>query len=243
MDTQKYGIGFLAGSTGVLFSHPFDTVKTVYQTTKYTDLISCIKNLFHNGGLKRFYKGITPPLIGVSLEKSLVFGTYNSVIKYTNNNHFLSGIISGLVCTSVVTPIEKLKIIQQNNNSIKSVKLNTLYNGWTATLFREVPGFGIYFNMYNFLNKNEYLDNKYLFTSFINGSISGATAWLFIYPSDPIKTIMQNNNINLKKAVNHIYSNYGVNGFYRGFGLGLFRAIPLHGGVFFGYEMFNRLFN
>ena len=248
---MEYIAGFFAGGVGVLVSHPFDTVKTVYQMDgladkKYKGVASCARGIYLYGGGLAFYKGVRPPLVGVGLEKCIVFGSYNAIQKYTDNI-FVSGVFAGLCCTCIVTPIEKIKILQQQqvaNSDCRSVfkatSIRNLYRGWTATLGREVPGFGIYFSTYEYLKdrqKNTIFAKSYLMP-FLNGSLSGAASWLFIYPSDPIKTLMQTKNIPLVNAVACIYKQYGLSGFYRGFGLGLFRAVPLHGGVFMGYEFF-----
>ena len=62
MDKDFYA-GLYGGITGVCISHPIDTIRIRIQTGQ--------NNIF--GGL---YKGIVPPLIGVGLEKFLVFGNY-----------------------------------------------------------------------------------------------------------------------------------------------------------------------
>ena len=126
---------------------------------------------------------------------------------------------------------------------IRSTKLNTLYTGWTATLYREVPGYGIYFTTYEYL-KSKTRDNiPTQPQAFGIGCCSGFASWIFIYPADPIKTIMQNSKelfgdkYNMYSAIRHIYSTHGFGGFYRGFSLGLFRSMPLHGGAICGYEL------
>jgi hypothetical protein len=119
-------------------------------------------------------------------------------------------------------------------NEYNKTGVRGLYRGWTATLFREVPGYAIYFPTYKFLNNN----TKYVtpIHTFIYGSLSGFTSWVFIYPSDPVKTLMQNNSMTMRESINYIMKTYGIMGFYRGFSLGLMRSLPLHGGVFLGYE-------
>jgi hypothetical protein len=267
--SESYIAGLAGGATGVLISHPFDTIKTMYQmdgenrntklshehVRKYTSIWHCTTDINKNGGFLSFYKGIKPPIIGVGLEKCIVFGTYNTMYQYTNNI-FASGVLAGLLCTSIVTPLEKVKILQQQNIANSSIThvlkqhvtsvqgMKKLYTGWSATLGREVPGFGIYFSTYEKLKqlqKGTSIEHGWLMP-FFNGSLSGASAWLFIYPSDPVKTLMQTKNTGLIESIKHIYEEKGIRGFYRGFGLGLFRAIPLHGGVFLGYELCTKLF-
>lgn len=246
--------GLIGGSFGTAVAHPFDTIKTVYQSDingKYKNIIECSKNIYKTEKIRGFYKGVIPPIIGIGFEKCIVFGTYSNVknlniFQNVYSNIFLAGIISGICCTSVVTPVEKVKIIMQNSKMkegickiIKKEGIASLYKGWSATLFREVPGYGIYFTTYEFC-KNKYQSIQPYHTMLFGG-LSGFNAWLFIYPSDPVKTLMQNENIGLKESVLKIYSKYGIRGFYKGFGLGLFRSVPLHAGVFLGYETFMRL--
>lgn len=123
---------------------------------------------------------------------------------------------------------------------------SSLYKGFTITLFRETPEFGIYFTTYNSLTEN-FNKEKNLLKSFIFGSISVFTSWIFIYPSDLIKTRFQSiktsSNTNILTVIKDIYKNNGYKGFYNGFSFAIIRAIPLHGGVFLGYEYSKKLFN
>jgi len=212
-------------------------------------------------GLRQLYRGVVPPLMGVSLEKSLLFSSYNIVknnmwIKgYNNVNNVINGMIAGLLTTFIVTPLERCKIMAQTNKInvgivpvIKSIYTKEgLYGfgrGWSATLIREVPGYGIYMSMYPYL-KNKIKDkNDGKFTSldaWLIGGFTGVSSWIVIYPSDPIKSLMQYKNITLRNSAREIYNMYGWRGFYRGYCLGLIRAFGIHGGVFLGYELFDKL--
>ena len=106
---DSYLKGCLSGMFGVVLSHPFDTIKTSKQSGFK------IKYSFLN-----LYKGITPPLIGVGLEKALVFGTYQ-LLRKNNYNIPTSGAISGFIATFIVTPYERLKILKQTSQ--KSLKM------------------------------------------------------------------------------------------------------------------------
>ena len=249
-EPKTFFAGLIGGICGVAFSHPSDTIKTHLQSNietnpKNTSIIQCAKSIYNTHGIKGFYKGIKPPIVGIGIEKCIVFGTYTNVknMNYFTNeysNIFLAGVVSGICCTMIVTPVEKLKIQLQNSKNVsfwsmlKNENFLTFYRGWTATLFREVPGYGIYFSTYEYLKKQTKEIKPY--HSFVYGGLSGLAAWLFIYPSDPPKTLMQNENIGLFQAIGKIYNANGIRGFYKGFGIGLFRSIPLHGGVFLGYE-------
>jgi solute carrier family 25 carnitine/acylcarnitine transporter 20/29 len=239
--------GLFGGFTGTLISHPIDTIKTRIQSKTFVTITDALK-------AGKLYNGLTPPLVGIMLEKSIVFGFYDKSRQYGLNN-FWSGIIGGFASTVIVTPIDRLKIHFQNNEKTK-INLQmykTLYKGFIPTIFRETPGFGIYFTTYNYLNNN-YNNKKSLLNNFIYGSLSGLSAWLFIYPSDLIKTKYQatkQEHVNLKEIIiniwkeNNINNNYkkGFLNFYSGFSLAIMRALPLHGGVFLGYELSKKYFS
>ena len=238
MQNNNFYAGLFGGVFGVCISHPLDTLR--------------IRLQLGNKSIKGLYNGILPPLFGVGLEKLLVFGNYDKLKKmnYFSNsyiNNFFCGMTTGLICTSIVTPIEKVKINLQNNRNIKIFDLlypKYLYRGWTSTLIREVPGYGIYFSLYEILKQNT--TNFKWYYSLLYGGISGASAWAFIYPSDVIKTRMQkqNNIETLHTCIIKLYKEgKGINIFYKGFTMALLRAFILHSGVFTGYELYLKITN
>ena len=233
---SKYINGGISGMCGVVISHPIDTIKTHIQNGNN---LNTFKPSFTN-----FYKGLWAPLIGVGIEKAIVFGTYNYMFSKTENIP-LSGAISGLTASLIVTPYERLKILKQNSQivSLKDINIKFLYRGLSATFTREVPGFAIYFTIYEYLKYNTFTkQNKKInyFSSFIFGGISGITAWIFIYPQDRIKTILQSSkDIHIKTIIHNIYQSGGLKHFYSGFGWAAGRAVLLHSGTFCMMEYLN----
>lgn len=227
---NEFLYGMIGGMVGVITSHPFDTIKTRIQSRTSLTIKEAIK-------IGSLYRGLPSPLVGIMIEKSIVFGFYDKS-KTLIKNDFINGIIGGLMCSIIVTPFDKIKIHYQNNNVNNKLMLKNLYNGFIPTVFRETPGFGIYFTTYNYLNDN-FNKDKNLGKNFVYGSLSGLSAWMFIYPMDLIKTTIQSSNEKkeIKQVVNNIYKTGGISSFYKGFSLACMRCMPLHGGVFFGYEM------
>jgi len=240
----KYINGGISGMCGVLISHPIDTIKTHIQMGNN---LNTFKPSFTN-----LYKGMTAPLIGVGLEKAIVFGTYNFMLSKTDNNIPLSGAIAGLIASFIVTPYERFKILKQNSQVIVYKDINTkfLFRGLSATFVREMPGFAIYFSTYEYLKKRNFTNHNKDITclsSFLYGGISGLSAWVFIYPQDKIKTVMQSSNSNLGNGngnsfthiVKNMYKKYGITYFYKGFSWAAGRAVLLHSGTFCMMEMLN----
>lgn len=88
---------------------------------------------------------------------------------------------------------------------IKNEGYLSLYKGITATLLRDVPGWGIYFYSYEVLKQWAAIFNKRystsyrhpqsaeVFTKILAGGIAGCLSWLVSYPMDIIKTHIQVN--------------------------------------------------
>ncbi len=229
---QDYICGCIGGVWGTLASYPIDTLRVRLQSRVKTN--------------KSPFSGIISPVLGIGAEKAVVFGVYNQTYKYTKND-FLSGLNAGLFASFVVTPVEKYKILKQNNPTLTYSAITkdlvsrgpingtkTLYNGISACFFREVPGYAIYFSTYNFLNKITSNKNDNITKTLINGGLSGVSAWLVIYPFDTIKTNMQQNNTNFTSTAKDLIKDGRI---YKGLSWSLARAFTLHSCVFLAYEM------
>jgi len=238
---NHYVKGALSGMFGILISHPVDSIKTHMQTKKNMSSFQYKPT--------NLYRGITSPLLGVGLEKCLVFGTYNFCHNKQNTSIPVSGAISGFVASLIVSPYERIKILSQNQtkfNLSECTKPSFLFKGLPATFTREVPGFAIYFSTYEYLKNKFYTSqNKEIdiVSSFVFGGIAGSNAWLFIYPQDRIKTIIQSNNnskINMIDLIKTTWNQGGIRQFYSGFSLAIARAVLLHSGTFCMMEILNK---
>ena len=226
--------GGISGMCGILLSHPVDTIKTHIQTGKPLSLIK-------QYSFVRFYQGITAPLIGVGIEKAIVFGTYNYIKRVTDGNTAIAGAIAGLNASLIVTPYERFKILKQQNVKVghyrEIINPRYLFKGLSATFTREVPGFAIYFSVYERLKNNRQIE---YYEAFTYGGISGIVAWIFIYPQDRIKTILQSEtgkSLKIRTLITNIYNQGGWTQFYKGFSWAVARASLLHSGTFLMMEV------
>lgn len=249
--TDYFIKGAISGAAGILCSHPIDTIKSNIQDNKPVNF----KPRF-------LFRGIVPPFFGMGLEKAIVFGVYHNTLNSLNQssknkkgnvtlNRCIAGSIAGFAASFVVTPIERLKILAQTKtdkigkNKIGKMGLAYLYQGLSSTFTREMPGFAIYFSVYESMKDNISTQrNLTMIDHFVMGGISGFLAWFFIYPQDIVKTRIQ--AATTKKTpveiIREIYKHNGVKGFFRGFHLALLRAVPLHAGTFAMFEYLNKKF-
>ena len=72
-----------------------------------------------------------------------------------------------------------------------------LYLGFNITLIREVIALSQYFSLYEFFTENFSSvsgvseRNRSMMASFLAGGLAGSLSWLFSYPLDYIKSIIQ----------------------------------------------------
>ena len=234
---MDYVFGCIGGFFGTVISHPIDTVKTRVQSKD--KVIDAIKK-------KHLFSGIKYPIVLVPVEKAIVFGVCNECKKYSIGS-MTSGFIAGFASTLIVTPMEYLKINMQNGIqlNLRTLKLSHAYSGIIPTICRESPGYAVYFGTYDTLTK--YYNNEMSMTkNFLFGGITGLVSWLVIYPTDLVKTKIQDKNNtktlieiikNIWNAPNDKHPKFRIMNFYNGLSWALIRAIPLHAGVFTGYEI------
>lgn len=180
---------FLSGGFGgiscVLVGHPFDLTKTRLQTAApgvYTGAIDVVRKTVAQDGVRGMYRGITPPLFGVTpifaisfwgydLGKRIVYGaTPNRTTQALGLGELaIAGAISAVPATLVAGPAERVKVLLQiqGQNGEAAYKgpvdvvrklyaeggLRSIFRGTFATLARDGPGSAVYFATYELLKK------------------------------------------------------------------------------------------
>ncbi|GFZ43677.1 Aspartate-glutamate carrier 1 [Saitozyma sp. JCM 24511] len=193
--TYNFIQGGIAGGLGAFAVYPIDLVKTRLQNQRstvvgevlYRNAFDCVKKVYSNeGGVRAFYRGVWPQLVGVAPEKAIKL-TVNELVRKkatdpeTGRITLLSEIIAGGSaggCQVFVTnPLEIVKIRLQMAGEItraggggavphgavhviKQLGLVGLYKGATACLCRDVPFSMIYFTSYAHLKKDVFHEGK-----------------------------------------------------------------------------------
>jgi len=122
--------GSIAGISGVIVGHPFDTIKVRLQTqvtplagqlAKYGGVIDCITKTIRHERVRGLYKGLSPPLAFDGATNALIFGVYGVGEKYfQKQNHskekpltisqvYLSGCLVGIFTSLLISPVELIK--------------------------------------------------------------------------------------------------------------------------------------
>ncbi|KAG8715826.1 carnitine transporter [Ceratobasidium sp. 423] len=187
--TTSHLVSFLSGGVGgvsaVLVGHPFDLTKTRLQTAPagaYTGALDVVKKTLARDGVKGMYRGMGPPLAGVTPIFAISFWAYDlgKKIVYSvtpdRKSQTLSlgelafaGFFSAIPTTLVAGPAERVKVLLQVQGQGGQSKykgpvdvvrqlyreggLRSIFRGTAATLARDGPGSAAYFVAYEVAKK------------------------------------------------------------------------------------------
>ncbi|KAL7424767.1 mitochondrial aspartate-glutamate transporter agc1 [Cryptotrichosporon argae] len=187
--------GGIAGGIGAYAVYPIDLVKTRLQNQRsnvvgevlYRNAFDCVKKVYATeGGVRAFYRGVLPQLVGVAPEKAIKL-TINELVRkkatdpetgrITLPMELLAGGTAGGCQVIVTNPLEITKIRLQMAGEItraegagavprgaihiiKQLGLVGLYKGATACLCRDVPFSMIYFTSYAHLKKDVFHEGR-----------------------------------------------------------------------------------
>ncbi|ORY66652.1 mitochondrial carrier domain-containing protein [Leucosporidium creatinivorum] len=177
--------GGFGGVASVLVGQPFDLTKTRLQTAapgQYKGGLDVVKQTLARDGIRGFYRGMGPPLAGVTPMFAVSFWGYamGKKIVYsftpertsptlTNAELAFAGFFSAVPTTLVAAPVERVKVLLQMQGQggeqlykgpLDAVKklyqqggLRSIYRGTGATLARDGPGSAAYFLAYEAIKK------------------------------------------------------------------------------------------
>mmetsp|Transcript_10431 Transcript_10431/g.11959 ORF Transcript_10431/g.11959 Transcript_10431/m.11959 type:complete len:279 (+) Transcript_10431:136-972(+) len=246
-------------------------VRLQVNSTNGKGIRNVFQTIFYNEGVRGLFKGIGSPLVTTGVMNSLLFFSYEAaaaaIRREQEHSSELSlsqvafcGVVSGTPCAMLnsVTELVKCKA-QVNVNSkgyiyeewliFKDLIKNNRFTGKNGplrglglTLLRDVPSYGLYFFVYEYLCRqfkaNGHLDNTH---TLIAGGCAGSAAWGSIYPIDVVKTRWQTARQGQYKSVldcaRNIWVKEGPGAFSKGFGATMLKAWPQNAVVFFTYEL------
>jgi solute carrier family 25 carnitine/acylcarnitine transporter 20/29 len=215
--------GVTYGISNVLVGHPLDTIKTKMQVLheyKSHSMFSSIKNLFLKEGIKGFYKGVVPPLIGGSIFRAVQFGVFEAFYTKWEDNKSMrykipytmglelrilcAGIASGTARSMIECPFEYSKVQGQTN---QKWQLKNIYHGFSSLWIRTTGLMTSYFCLVDFFrrNTNAYKHDYGLF--FMNG-LCATMGFALFWPFEVAKNIIQSSHSKtsiyqiIKKQVN-----------------------------------------
>mmetsp|Transcript_27405 Transcript_27405/g.44578 ORF Transcript_27405/g.44578 Transcript_27405/m.44578 type:complete len:331 (-) Transcript_27405:144-1136(-) len=266
--------GTLSGLAEETAGYPLDLIKTRMQVaTEHVSAFDVLRDTVKKQGLSGLFRGIGPPLASSALITSVIFGTFESSLEsykerlgqsFDGTSVVLAGATAGLVQSFVTCPVELVKnrlqvahdtehsglqmanMIRRNNGVIG------LYRGLAATLWRDVPGYAIFFGVYEGLKRSMLpkgstdLEGAGIIPVIVAGGTAGTAYHVITYPLDVIKSVLQTQpDLHPKyKGILHcgreLVRMYGFKVFLRGLEPVAIRSFPANAVGFLAFEFSNR---
>jgi len=159
---------------------------------------------------------------------------------------FLAGSMSGTCSTILFQPLDVVKTRIQINSSltsnssmtgevrlvIASQGISGLWNGFRASLYRTVPGVGLYFASMHFMRNSVCEGNPSPIQSLLIGGTARTFAGTVMIPFTVVKTRMESGTFqyrSVSSALRDIIKTDGIRGLVRGLGPTLVRDVPFSG--------------
>ncbi|KIJ16779.1 hypothetical protein PAXINDRAFT_168259 [Paxillus involutus ATCC 200175] len=144
--------------------YPLDSLKSRLQTTKTRVSVPKLAALvYHEEGVKGFYRGLWIPLVTISFVRAASFTIYSDIKEYCRTNHYfarnkmsdaaiaggISGALSGSAISFASAPFELVKVRRQLEYSIAASKGTHLAKPpGTCEAVREIVKTNGFFGLY-----------------------------------------------------------------------------------------------
>jgi len=248
-------------------------LQTSQTSTPYKNTWEAIKNINNQGMSHGFFRGLAFPAVSYGVVNSVFFGTYGNTLKLikrdgdqTHAMVLFSGMFAGVVQLSVVLPVERVKVVLQSQiphspadalrskqfrgpvdcsrHLFKEGGIKAFYRGGVAMTYRDVPTYGIYMFVYEYLKeriqKSSIADKDGMVSSTLAGGLAGSSCWFCAHPADVVKSLIQADSkaqySGTMDCIRQLYASRGVGGFFTGVGVNVFRAFPVNAVTFLIYS-------
>ena len=244
--------GMLFGATTVAVGHPLDTVKTRMQAdlkfSKFSTLESIVA-IYREGGIKGFYRGYLPPLMGSTFFRSIQFAAFGATMGYCRDEAspwrtnkfggvearvFLGGALAGIARSVLEGPLDVLKTRRQTGSSLKGIALKELTSGLTATMARNTLLLTIFFVC---IDKLSATMEDTRTNALLRGGIATTAAWTLVWPLDVTKSRMQAVTGQTGANMRTVFMEAAREGaLYRGYAAGIARSFFANGASLVAYQ-------
>uniref|UniRef100_A0A452SMA6 Solute carrier family 25 member 53 n=2 Tax=Ursus americanus TaxID=9643 RepID=A0A452SMA6_URSAM len=204
--SQAYALGAVSNFMSTFLTFPI--YKVVFRQQIHAMAMSqAVQQLWHEGP-QYFYRGIYPPLLSKTLQGTLLFGTYDSLLcslspvgPHSLQHRWAAGLMSGVVEAVALSPFERVQNVLQDGRKqarfpstvsiLKEFNSYGLwgrlslgyYRGFWPVLLRNSLGSALYFSFKDPIQDGlaeQGLPNWV--PALVSGSVNGTITCLVLYP-------------------------------------------------------------
>ena len=263
--------GGVGAAALVAVGAPFDTLKVARQTSgaPLPRLVALVYAAglpaFWRGALPAFASACTENVVlfasnGILRRALLPAGDTSRANGGSVPQIAFIGGCSGLFSAMAICPAETVKVRMQHAlaagrrvgaGAVLAEVLHTrglrgLFAGLVPLIMRDVPFNFLFFGAqrwwFRVLGGGGEGDSSRLWTAALSGGLAGATAWVFVFPADTLKSLAQaeGGTRGLGETLRGVVAAGGVRSLWRGAGLAVGRALPANAALFAGVEAVER---
>uniref|UniRef100_A0A9L0SHV8 Solute carrier family 25 member 53 n=1 Tax=Equus caballus TaxID=9796 RepID=A0A9L0SHV8_HORSE len=203
---QAYALGAVSNFMSTFLTFPI--YKVVFRQQIHAVAVSeAVRQLWHEGP-QYFYRGIYPPLLSKTLQGTLLFGTYDSLLyslspvgPHSLGHRWAAGLMSGVVEAVALSPFERVQNVLQDGRkqarfpSTFSIlkEFNSYgfwgrlslgyYRGFWPVLLRNSLGSALYFSFKDPIQNGLAQQGlPHWVPALVSGSVNGTIICLVLYP-------------------------------------------------------------
>ncbi|VVU95491.1 Mitochondrial carrier protein [seawater metagenome] len=263
-DLVKLIPGGCSGLTSVVLGYPFDTIKTRSQLSNNYSNLNILKNMIHKEGVQTLYRGVSIPLITMTIKRSYQYHLFD-ILKKKNYNPFTAGAITGFAGTFIGCPMHVIKAQMQASTKnehvntyslIKYIKheegLTGFFRGFKINMTKDIIFGSSFLGSYTYLkvifsekifqkNEKELLENDKKIVHFLSGGFASTIVWGAFFPFDHLETAIQTrrNFAYIQQKINK----RGILSLWKGVSPVVIRIFPVSAASMMVYELFYDLIN
>jgi hypothetical protein len=129
--------GLITGNLATIITHPLEVNKVLKQQNIR------FKTEFDKHGLKLLVRGYSKGALKTSIGSSIFYPIFDLMNKKLNNS-FYSGLITSVISTTIMHPVDYLKVRQMCGVKLyDNFNIKTMYSGYLLNLARIIPHFTI----------------------------------------------------------------------------------------------------
>lgn len=277
---REFVAGGLGGMAGVIAGHPLDTLRIHLQqpvgsSSTPPSAFNLIRRINATGGPFAFFKGMGAPLASIPVQNAVTFQAYAQLSRMLSCGNeadppsyqkvAVAGLGAGFIQTSILTPVELVKIRLQLYSStaqtqigpfalarsiLRTEGIGGLYRGLGITILRDAPAHALYFTSYEYTRELLHpgcrqSGQESPLTMLTAGGIAGVASWVLLYPLDVLKSRLQaqggpgipNKYTGIADCLRKSVQEEGVRVLWRGLGAAGTRAYLVNGAIFTAYEL------